>query len=123
MNTNIQNLAMLSAVIAFGCHSNRTGMKTDRKSEPQTVLAETKTSAKPETRVIEGTVKNVFHEKDGFVASIQTKDNMIYLATVSRANLKDPHQYRDFKISEQVRLNGDYWKMNDEDQLTVREIQ
>ena len=121
MNTNIQNLAMLSAVIAFSCNSNKTGDKDLRKIE--TVLAESKATPKPETRIIEGTVKNIFHGKDGYTATIYTKENTTYYATISHSNLKDPAQYRELKPNEVVKLNGDYWKIDDEDQLTVREIQ
>ena len=123
MNTNIQNLAMLSAVIAFGCHSNKTDEKTERKFTTETVLTGNKPDPMPETRNIEGTVKTIFHGKDGYIANVHTTDNQIYYATISRANLNDPTQYREFKPNETVKLNGDYWKIDDEDQLTVREIQ
>lgn len=123
MNTNIQNLAMISAVLAFaGCHSNKTTTKTERKSETENVLSETPAQIKVETIVIEGTVKSVFNGKDGFTANIQTKDNKLYMVTISRSNLIDPKQYHSFNINEVVKVSGDYWKMNDEDHVTVRTI-
>jgi len=123
MNTQIQNLAMISAVLAFaGCHSNKTTTKTERKSETENVLSEIPARTKAETIVVEGTVKSIFNGKDGFTANIQTKDNKVYMVTVSRANLSDPKQYRSFNTNEVVKVNGDYWKMNDEDHVTVRTI-
>ena len=120
MNSNIQNLAMLSAVIAFaGCNSNKTSYG---KLKAETVLSETRNTEKPKTKKIEGTVKSIFHGKDGFVANIYTTENLIYVATVSRINLKDPSQYRNFNVNEVVTITGDLWTMNDEDQITVREI-
>lgn len=123
MKTNIQNLAMLSAVIAFGCHSDRTGEKVNNASKTETALSEKKTITTPEIINIEGIVKTIFHGKDGYIANIHTNNNLIYFATISRSNLKDPQQYRQFKVNETVKLNGDHWKIDDEDQLTVREIQ
>jgi len=120
VNTQIQNLAMLSAVIAFaGCNSSKT---SDRKLTPDIVLADTKSTDTPETKTIEGIVKNIFHGKDGYVASIHATDNLVYLAAISRSNLKNPSQFREFNLNEAVKLYGEHWRMNDEDQLTVREI-
>ena len=122
MNTYIQNLAMLSAVIAFGCNSNKPGQKNENKLEVETVLAQPDVALRPIIKSISGTVKNIFHGKDGYIASIHTAENLTYFATVSRSNLNEPHQYREFHINETVSLQGDYWKIDDEDQITVREI-
>ena len=120
MNSNIQNLAMLSAVIAFaGCNSNKA---FDRELKAETVLSEVRNIEKSKSKTIEGTVKSIFYGKDGFVANVYTTDNLIFVATISRTNLKDPSQYRNFNVSEVVKITGDLWRMNDEDQITVREI-
>lgn len=128
MKTYVQNLAMLSAVIAFGCNSNKTEPQADQaKTEnvaPETDAApnENATGQTMENKTIEGIVTATAHGKDGYTATIETKTDGIFQATISRANLKDPKQYRDFNANEIVKLSGDSWKMGDDNQLTVREI-
>ncbi|MFT3795913.1 hypothetical protein [Flavobacterium sp.] len=131
MKMYVQNLAMLSAVIAFGCQSKQ----AEPQAEPQTeaIAAETDTMVqqpeavadKPanDTKTIDGIVKEIANGKDGYTATIETKDQGLFKATISRANLTDAKQYRTFNVSEIVKLSGDYWKMGEEQQLTVREIQ
>lgn len=128
MKTYVQNLALLSAVIAFGCNSNKTEPQTDQENQIKSVAAETDTidgknqEEASEMKTIEGIVKRIDNGKDGYTAVIETKNDSTFNATISRANLKDPKQYRSFNINEIVKLNGDYWKMGAENQLTVREI-
>lgn len=130
MKMYVQNLAMLSAVIAFGCHSNQTEAPIEAQSG--TVATGTDTIAQPEpvaekptnqSKTIDGIVKEMAQGKDGYTATIETKDNGIFKATISRTNLTDGKQYRTFNVNEIVKLSGDYWKMGEEQQLTVREIQ
>ena len=128
MKSYVQNLALLSAVIAFGCNSNKTEpqpeMPADNvKTATDSVTATTDAAATTELKTIEGVVISTSHGKDGYTAKIETKDDGIFQATISRANLKDPKQYRDFNANEIVKLTGDSWKMGAENQLTVREIQ
>lgn len=124
MNTHIQNLAMISAVLTFsGCHSNTHDAQTGQSVNTETVLAESKSQKETEMRTVTGIVKNIFYGKDGYVASIFAKDNQQYFATISRANLKNPQQYRSFNVNDTVTVKGDYWEIDDENQITVREIQ
>lgn len=127
MKPYVQNLAMLSAVIAFGCHSNKTEpqseMPADNVTATDSATATTDAAATTETKTIEGVVTSISHGKDGYTATIETKGEGNFKATISRANLKDPKQYRDFNANEIVKLTGDFWKMGPENQLTVREIQ
>lgn len=131
---NIQNLAMLSAVIAFAsCNSNKPEPQTDTEPQKETITTEMDTAkqaaaasqqAKPnETLTIEGTVKEIANGKDGYTASILTSDNQTYKATISHSNLKDAKQYRTFNTNEIVKVTGDSWKMGEENHITVREIQ
>lgn len=128
MKTYVQNLAMLSAVIAFGCNSNKTEPQADQAKtenvahETDAAPNENATGQTMENKTIEGIVTATAHGKDGYTATIETKTDGIFQATVSRANLKDPKQYRDFNANEIVKLSGDSWKMGDDNQLTVREI-
>jgi hypothetical protein len=127
MKMYVQNLAMLSAVIAFGCNSNKTEPQAE-EPKTQTVTTEdashetTEQTQQTEVKTIEGTVKATNHGKDGFTATIETKGGGMYQATISRANLKDAKQYREFNNNEIVKLTGDSWKMGEDNQLTVREI-
>lgn len=128
MKSYVQNLAMLSAVIAFGCNSNKTESQSEMpadsiKTETDTTAAATDAAATTALKTIEGVVTSTTHGKDGYTATIETKDEGNFQATISRANLKDPKQYRDFNSNEIVKLTGDFWKMGAENQLTVREIQ
>lgn len=129
MKPYVQNLALLSAVIAFGCNSNKTEPQADQtKTESVTTEAdaaqnESGTNEQTmEVKTIEGVVTATNHGKDGYTATIETKDEGVFQATISRANLKDPKQYRDFNANEIVKLSGDSWKMGANKQLTVREI-
>src|SRR6187402_2240740 len=109
MKPYVQNLALLSAVIAFGCNSNKTEPQAD---QIKTGSVTTETDSVPnenakesmESKTIEGVVTATNHGKDGFTATIETKDEGVFEATVSRANLKDPKQYRDFNSNEIVKL-------------------
>ncbi len=128
MKIHIQNLAMMSAVIAFaGCNSYNQDQQAEKVTASATSEADT-AQAKPieapanEMKTIEGVVKSTVSGKDGYTAEIETQDG-IYRATISRANLSDPKQYRNFNTNEIVKLTGDSWMMEQQKQLTVREIQ
>lgn len=126
MKTYVQNLTMLSAVIAFGCQSNKTETPVEEPQAPTVTASDTTAAATPgesmQSKTIDGIVKYTSHGKDGFTAAIETNDGTVYQATISRANLKDPKQYRDFNTNELVKLTGDSWKMGQDNQLTVRVI-
>ncbi len=120
MKTYVQNLALLSAVIAFGCQTNKGGGEAQLPAVSQDSTSAAAEQASEIT--IEGIVKYINYGKDGYTASIETNDNEIYYATISRANLKDAGQYRDLNTSEIVRLSGERWQLDGKNQLTVREI-
>lgn len=125
MKCYVQNLAMLSAVIAFGCQSNKTEIHPEEVKTPAVSAkgtSDAQTTAAKETQTIDGLVKETNHGKDGYTAKIETNDGKIFYATVSRANLKDAKQYRDFNANEIVKLTGEVWRLEGKDQLTVREI-
>ena len=126
MNSNIQNLTMLSAVIAFAsCNSHKVESQPDSNIQTETVQPTTKNTNEvtSDGKVVEGIVNEITFGKDGYTATIETNEKVIYQATISRVNLTDPKQYRDLNKNEIVKLKGDVWKMEDENQLTVREIQ
>lgn len=128
MKIHIQNLAMMSAVIAFaGCNSYNQEQQAEKitataATEADTAQDQVSEAPANEMKTIEGVVKSMTPGKDGYTAEVETKEG-IYKATISRANLNDPKQYRNFNTSEIVKLTGDSWTMEQEKQLTVREIE
>lgn len=122
MNTHIQNLAMISAVLTFaGCQTNKPGINSEQGYSTEASIPG-KSGKKQEIRSVKGIVKKIFYGKDGYVASIQASDNQLYFATISRVNLKDPKQFRNFNVNDPIQVEGDYWEIDDENQITVREI-
>lgn len=126
MKKNILALIALSGMIAFsGCNK-----KAEEKPEVIETPAITKTDsiATPEapaaeTKTVEGVVKSSNHGKDGYTAEIETADKEIYFATISHSNLTNHEQYKEVKAGETLKVTGDFWKMEDKNQITVRVIE
>ncbi|GEP50820.1 hypothetical protein FNO01nite_14920 [Flavobacterium noncentrifugens] len=128
MKSHIQNLAMMSAVIAFAsCNTAKTDAKPEIQTE--TTVSETDTATaiteepKAETKSVEGKVQEIQNGKDGYTAKIETADKEIYFVTISHSNLKDHTQYKSVKVGETLKVSGDSWKADTENHITVREIQ
>lgn len=128
MKHNVQNLALLSAVIAFAsCESHKKSTITETGTEvvkvrtpvEDTISIET---PKEETRTVEGKVTAINNGKDGYTATLETTNKESYAVTISHANLKDHLQYKTVKIGDMLKVTGDYWKLEDVNQITVREI-
>lgn len=129
MKSNIQNLAMLSAVIAFAsCESHKKSTVTESGTELVKVRTPTndtidKTENPPETlKTVEGKVIAIHEGKDGYTAKLETANKEIFAVTISHSNLKDHNQYKSVKIGETLKVTGDFWKLESENQITVREI-
>jgi len=127
MKSQIQNLAMLSAVIAFAsCNTAKTETKSEIPTET-TVTASDSTAVeetpKAEIKTVEGKVQEIQNGKDGYTAKIETAEKEVYFVTISHSNLKDHTQYRSVKAGETLKVSGDFWKMENENHITVREIQ
>lgn len=129
MKFSLGNLIVLSAAFVLAsCNSNKTESST---ANPQTAVERSTSDsiipndkvADEKTKTIEGIVKEIAFGKDGYTATIETNEKLIYQATISRVNLTNPKQYRDFNKNEIVKLKGDVWKMENENQLTVRAIE
>ncbi|MFY0255254.1 hypothetical protein ACDQ55_14995 [Chitinophaga sp. 30R24] len=71
---------------------------------------------------ITGKVKEIENGKDGYTAKIEGEDGHTYAATISRANLKDPAQYKTLNTGDKVTVKGDSWMMGEEERITVREL-
>ncbi|RZJ70478.1 hypothetical protein [Flavobacterium sp.] len=130
IKTNIQNLAMLSAVITFAsCESSKkVEIKEDgtevievRKPEQDTVNKVAKPEA--ESRSVSGKVTKVNFGKDGYTAIVSTASGENYAVTISHSNLTDHTQYKEFKVGEELKATGDFWKNAEaENQITARKI-
>lgn len=121
---NIQNLTMLSAVIAFAsCNTVKTESKPEVKTET-VAFADSLATAEigPETKIVEGIVQEIQNGKDGYTAKMITANKEIYFFTVSHSNLKDHSQYRTVKAGDKLKASGELFKIDGNNHLTVREI-
>jgi hypothetical protein len=129
MKYHIQNLALLSAVIAFAsCESHKKSTITESGEIVKARMPKEDTIGKEavppsETRHVEGIVTDVNQGKDGYTATVETGDGHLYFVTISHSNLNHPEQFRTVKLGDRLKISGDYWKLGDKDQITVREIQ
>lgn len=71
---------------------------------------------------IQGKVIEIKNGKDGYTAKIETADKKFYFVTISHANLTDANQYKSVKEGDDLKVTGDFWKMENENQITVRSI-
>lgn len=71
---------------------------------------------------IEGKVTEIISGKDGYTAKIKANSDSIYFVTISRANLKDPQQYKSVAVGATIQVKGDIWKLEKENHITVREL-
>ncbi|MDI1256115.1 MAG: hypothetical protein PSV16_08420 [Flavobacterium sp.] len=125
MKTYRQNLAMLSAVIAFGCNQRKPEETPDQeiKTEQVTVPAAKDSIGEVDaSKTVEGTVQEILNGKDGYTAKIETADKEVYYVTISHSNLTDHTQYKTVKVGETLKVTGDSWAMEGKNQITVRAI-
>lgn len=60
--------------------------------------------------------------KDGYTAKVNTEENVIYFATISRTNLSDPSQYKEVFVGNTIEVTGEIWKLGEENHMTVRKL-
>ena len=120
---------MSSAILSTtSCEQNKKSTVTESGTEVvqvRTPTADTldKTEVPPtETRSVEGKVLSVSNGKDGYTAQLKSSEGKVFYATISRANLDDPKQYCSVSLGDQLKVSGDYWKLEEKDQITVRKI-
>lgn len=122
-----KSLILVVAITAMAsCNSNKKATVTEDGTEVVKVRTpeateESKEEEKDSIISVEGEVKEINQGKDGYTAILTTEDG-IYFATISIPNLKDPKQYRAVKIGETIKVKGDYWKMEEDNYITVREL-
>ncbi|MDR6845978.1 hypothetical protein [Flavobacterium granuli] len=101
-------------LIMFGC--------AEIKNTPNGNTSTSKSEIDKKIKTIEGEVLEINQGKDGYTAKLKTNTEEIYFVTISHSNLKNPTQYKATKIGEKLKVSGEFWKMNGENQITVREI-
>ncbi|HEX8563502.1 MAG TPA: hypothetical protein VF676_11030 [Flavobacterium sp.] len=129
MNTNLKILAStLIVCLSIACEQHKQNTITESGTEVVKVRTPHQdTISKVEepaagTKSVEGTVTSINNGKDGYTAKVETANHQFYNVTISHSNLKDHTQYKEVKIGDKLRVTGDYWKMGEDHQITVRQI-
>ncbi|WP_281980358.1 hypothetical protein [Tenacibaculum mesophilum] len=71
---------------------------------------------------VEGIVENIENGGDGYVASIKTTEGNRFKAIISVPNLGKNREYKRFSVGDKVKVKGEYWRLGNENRITVREI-
>ena len=96
------------------CNSSKISGKDEQNSAS--------TAAVKEIIEVTGKVKSIINGKDGYTATLVTNEELIYNATISIPNMTDPANYRRVAIGESVTVSGELWKIQNENQITVRRM-
>ncbi|HEX8270827.1 MAG TPA: hypothetical protein VF581_13120 [Flavobacterium sp.] len=119
-------VAVVGAIMS--CESNKKSTITESGTEVVKVRTPSEDTinktAEPamETRTVEGTVASIQNGKDGYTAKVESSNNEIFFVTISHANLKEPGQYKSYNVGDKIKVTGDFWKMENDNQITVRQI-
>lgn len=102
--------------------------KTNQKEETQNEVVvksdtiSTESSKEEIQKTVEGVVTNISQGKDGYTATLETASKEVYFVTISHSNLANHDQYKTVKVGENLKVTGDFWQMEDKNQITVRAI-
>jgi len=122
MKNLTKNIVLFAAVITFGsCHNKPVSIPEPSKVEAANDSIEPETE-KAAIKSVEGTVLEINPGKDGYTAKVETADKEIYFVTISHSNLTNHEQFKTVKIGEKLNVTGDFWKMENDNQITVRSI-
>lgn len=94
-------------------------LKTVVQKEHDTI---TKIAPKDVSKTVIGTVLQINNGKDAYNAKVETNEKELYFVTISHSNLNKHEQYKTFKVGESINITGNFWKMEDKNQITVRVI-
>ena len=115
---------LVAAIAVSSCNSNKqVTIKEDGTEVVKIRTPEEGKEEKNDTIAVQGKVNEVNKGKDGYTAILTAEDGKIYYATISIPNLKDPKQYRTVAIGETIKIKGNSWKMEDDNYITVRELE
>ena len=126
MKKKFLKLVVLSGIIAVSSCNKKVEVKTEIKNTPEVVAADSVVEIETpavETKTVEGKVVEVVPGKDGYTAKLETAEKEHYYVTISHSNLTNHEQYKSVKVGETLKVTGDFWKMEDKNQITVRVIE
>lgn len=126
MKKNILKLVVLSSVIVLSGCAKTVKIETETKDNQEIVSADSIVEAETpavETKTVEGKVVEIAPGKDGYTAKLETAEKEYYFVTISHSNLTNHEQYKSVKVGETLKVTGDFWKMEDQNQITVRLIE
>lgn len=124
MKKNVLKIVALAGVLTLS-----SCVKVEKKeTEVNQEAAASDTISKPEnpavaTKTVEGKVVEITNGKDGYTAKLETAEKEHYFATISHSNLTNHEQYKSVKVGETLKVTGDFWKMENDNQITVRVIE
>lgn len=120
----LKSFVLVAAIAVSGCNSNKQAtVKEDGTEVVKIRTPEEGKEEKNDTIAVQGKVNEINKGKDGYTAILTAEDGKIYYATISIPNLKDPKQYRTVAIGETIKIKGDSWNMEDDNYITVRELE
>jgi len=126
MKNNLLKIVALTGVIAISSCNKKVEVKTEVVDNQEVV--KTDSIVEPETpevatKTVEGKVVEVLQGKDGYTAKLEIAEKEHYFVTISHSNLTNHEQYKSVKVGETLKVTGDFWKMEDKNQITVRVIE
>lgn len=121
----LKSLVLTATIAVSSCNSNKQATIKEDGAEVVKIKtpAEEGKEEKNDTITVQGKVNEINKGKDGYTAILTAEDGKIYFATISIPNLKDPKQYRSVTIGETIKVKGNSWKMEDDNYITVRELE
>lgn len=126
MKKNLLKIAALTGVIALSSCNKKVEVKTEVVDNQEVVVADSIAAPETpavETKTVEGKVVEITNGKDGYTAKLETAEKEYYFVTISNSNLTNHEQYKSVKVGETLKVTGDFWKMEDKNQITVRVIE
>lgn len=126
MKRNLLKTVALSGILALSSCNKKVEVKTEIKENQEVVNNDTITEPEAptvETKTVEGKVVEIIPGKDGYTAKLETAEKENYYVTISHSNLTNHEQYKSVKVGESLKVTGDFWKMEDKNQITVRVIE
>lgn len=126
MKNNLLKIVALSGIIALSSCNKKVEVKTEVVDNQEVVATDSITepeTPKEEIKTVEGKVVEITNGKDGYMAKLETAEKETYCVTISHSNLTNHEQYKSVKVGETLKVTGDFWKMEDQNQITVRVIE
>ncbi|MDR6967215.1 hypothetical protein J2X31_001222 [Flavobacterium arsenatis] len=126
MKKNILVLVALSGMMTLISCEKKIEVKTEIKDNQEVVATDTIVANETpavETKTVEGKVVEITPGKDGYTAKLETAEKEHYYVTISHSNLTNHEQYKSVNVGETLKVTGDFWKMENDNQITVRVIE